>query len=208
MQSRRIGRVGCGSGWREPGIALIERFALRPARSMNKRGAFVLTLLGFVLLSGCARRDPLDNVVQADSGLSLLLWRRDAGGGVAWADFDVALQELRFEVMIRGEAHGSEEIEQRVRARIHGHTVREVLLAGWEKRRTRFATERAQLTGFLEKNEQLKDVPGSAEADAYLENKQRQLNEQRDRAARQVRDAEAKLASWQPASMQGRIPSP
>lgn len=138
----------------------------------------------------------MDRIVRADTPVNLAMWRGAQGRDMPWKDFEVALQELRLNLMISGDASGAEAIDERVRQAIDGRTVRWVLREGWQKRIVRLRDEHDHLEAFITLNKTLRPAPGSREADEYLENKIDQLIAQRDRAEREADEADRKLATW------------
>lgn len=148
------------------------------------------------VLAGCARLEPLDRTVRADTPVNLALWRGKQGRDVAWKDFDVALQELRLAIMITKAASGAQAIDEQVRHTIDGQTVRWVLREGWQKRVERLRNEHDQLEAFITQNKSFRSQPGTQEADDHLEDKIDQLTAQRDRTERDIEEAERKLAEW------------
>jgi len=87
-----------------------------------------------------------------------------------WQDFDEALQEIQFKIKIDApELTASDAVEAKMRERIAGHSVREVMRIGWETKLARLDAEGAQLETFLRMNAQAK--PAGAQAAADFSNK-------------------------------------
>jgi hypothetical protein len=95
--------------------------------------------------------------------MDLVLWRDRVGGGLTPAqclDFDAALQEIRFNIMADGEATGARAIEEALREKIAGRTVRQVLQIGYESKLARLNADSEKLDSFIRRNAQLRPVDG------------------------------------------------
>lgn len=122
----------------------------------------ILALAGLAL-AGCSQTPPLDRIVPGDSASALEHWRekvQDDFTAAQWEDFDMALQEIQFKIVADPDAKGGDPVEAKVREKIAGRTVREVLRLGFESKLARLEAEGAQLEEFIRMNAKVK--PGSA----------------------------------------------
>jgi hypothetical protein len=120
---------------------------------------------------GCGPQDPLEMTVAADSVVSFSMWKERASdrlGAAQMADFEEALQELRFRTMADGNATGSEAVEEATLAVIDGRTVRYVLELGlgWELSQLRI--EHSQLDFSMRENAWLRIRKGDTDSAEYL----------------------------------------
>jgi len=100
-----------------------------------------LLLVGLIL-AGCQRVDPLDQVVIAPSPVRLNMWKsRMEGPPSLRQDFEAALQEIRYGIMMDRTASGSEAVDQALRAMVDGRTLRQVLRRGYSERLLRLESE-------------------------------------------------------------------
>jgi hypothetical protein len=132
-------------------------------------------------LAGCGPRDPLERVINVPTVNRLATWRSHAA-----SDYHVetvrrieeALQEIR--LAITGEQElkrqmgervtgGVEAIDDAVRQRVDGRTLREVLQLGYELRVRRLNEELTGLEDAMSKNAQLVTRPGDLESKHHLE---------------------------------------
>ena len=155
--------------------------------------------VALILVSGCGRKAPLDEVVSARDGFGLMMWK----GGVAneftpqeWREFDEAVSELNYSVMISGEASGSAEVRKATLKQIDGMTVREVLEAGLGDKIKRLERDRAALAGFAESNRRIvaahegagNEEAGAVETFRILYGQQRQRLAALDRQISEIRE--------------------
>jgi hypothetical protein len=120
---------------------------------------------------GCGRGDPLDMEVSAENYVAFSMWEsqaRDRLGPERMADFDEALQELRFRTMADGKATGGDEIDEAIRAVIDGRSVRYVLELGLGWELSQLKVEHSQLDFAMRQNAWLRIRPGDAESAEYL----------------------------------------
>lgn len=145
----------------------------------SSRLLFAIAIL--LALSGCGPSDPLDHTVSASSPARFAAWRAHVmsdGGVETRKHVDEALQEIRMSITgerelkrQRGErvASGSEEIDEAVRQRVDGRTLRQVVQLGYELRVRRLKEELAGLENAMSKNAQLVTRPGDLESKQHLE---------------------------------------
>jgi hypothetical protein len=137
---------------------------------MNPLRQSILALIGLAL-AGCSQTPPLDRIVPGESASALEHWRekvQDDFTAAQWEDFDVALQEIQFKIAADPDAKSGDPVEAKVRAKIAGHTVREVLRLGFESKLARLDAEGAQLEEFIRMN--AKGKSGTAQSAADLRN--------------------------------------
>src|ERR1700712_3689971 len=88
-----------------------------------------------LVLAGCARTNPMEDVVVATSDFNMSVWKSDVAGDFTipeWHEFDDAVQEIKFNIMASGEASGSARIQNAAFDKINGKTVHEVLKTGFD----------------------------------------------------------------------------
>lgn len=138
---------------------------------------------------GCAPSNPQQLRVTAQDGTSLARWRSQAAArfsGVDWREFDDGLQEIRLAVMFAGDATGREPIEAALCLRVHGLTVREVLVLGHEAALQRLERQKVELQSFAAANDGLVTKPGDTSSASYLD-------AYRERQHRRVRETESAI---------------
>ncbi len=117
-------------------------------------GLALLLLLGFGGV-GCAKKNPLDDVVTARNPAGLLQWKADVASDFTpaeWHDFDEAFEELKLDVMSSGEATGGDAISAAACQRVDGKKVRDVLQTAFAMRLSRLVEDRDQLAAMSKKN--------------------------------------------------------
>jgi hypothetical protein len=100
-----------------------------------------------LLAAGCAPNDPLDTRVEATDYVGMTMWRSDLGSRLdraEEADLDQALQEIRYQVMAEG-LSGSEAVEAGLIEKIHGTSVRDILILGLRARLARIEREQMSI---------------------------------------------------------------
>jgi hypothetical protein len=132
-------------------------------------------------VTGCAPRDPLERVISVPTVNRLTAWRSHAA-----SDYNVdtvrrieeALQEIRLSISGEQELKrqmgervtgGTEAIDEAVRVRVDGRTLREVLQLGYELRVRRLKEELVGLEDAMSKNAQLVTRPGDLDSKHHLE---------------------------------------
>ena len=131
---------------------------------MKPLQASILLAAGLAL-AGCTKAPPLDRTVSAETPSALSAWRDRMGDDLTpaqWQDFDEALQEIRFKIIIDPAAPAGDAVDAKVRAAIAGHSVRDVLRLGFESKLARLDAEGTLLESFLRMNSQIK--PGGAQS--------------------------------------------
>lgn len=137
---------------------------------MRACNRLILALLACAA-AGCKPGDPLDERVVAGNPLALAMWRADAPRHLTprqLADFDRAMQEIRFHIMAAGAATGSEAVEDATLQMVDRQSVRHVLQQGlgWELDRSE--AERSTLAAGMATNAQMRTRPGDTESADYL----------------------------------------
>jgi hypothetical protein len=164
------------------------------ARHPSLAGILVL-LLG--LTAGCQRTPRWDRVVEADPPPAFGAWQRsqqDDFSKEEWAEFETALQDIKVRIIALREASGTEGVNDALRPKIHGQTVRQVLQQGLEARIWRLKVEEAELKKMIQGNATLRTAPGDTASSDYLERKHRDQQTRRQRAVDDIAQAEATLA--------------
>jgi hypothetical protein len=143
-------------------------------RIFRNARAFIPILTAALLCAaatGCGPSNPLDETVSAKDELGLTMWRNDASHDLSpeqAADFDRALQEIRFHIMAGGTVHGSRDIEDAALQMVNGQTLRHVLQQGlgWELERAE--AERSRLEADMKANAQMRTRPDDTDSKDYL----------------------------------------
>jgi hypothetical protein len=128
----------------------------------------------------CSRKSPLEHIVDASSDSRLLLWKADVAGDFTrqeWEDFDAAVQEIKYGVMIAGEASGSTGVWMATLQKLDGLSVREVLKLGLGHKLERVTQERDKFVEYVTHNDELRVAAGDEDSADYL----RTLREHQDR---------------------------
>jgi hypothetical protein len=122
-------------------------------------------------VAGCGPGDPLAMKVDAGDFLALSMWRSDASRRLTarqLADFDEAVQEVKYRVMADGRASGGANVDAESMGMIDGKTLGQVLQLGlgWELERAE--SERDQLAAAMDRNARLRTRPDDSRSQAYL----------------------------------------
>jgi hypothetical protein len=156
---------------------------------------FLIVLLG--VTAGCQRTPRWDRVVEADSAPAFGAWQRaqqDDFSREEWAEFEAALQDIKVRIIALREASGTDAVNDALRPKIHGQTVRQVLAQGLEARIWRLKVEATELRKMIEGNATLRTAPGDTASSDYLERKQRDQRARLQRVVDELILAEATLA--------------
>jgi len=162
------------------------------------------TFAWFVLTSvlvGCHPVKPLDQTIPAGSSNEFTLWRkhvRQSLDAAQWADFDVAVQEIKIRMMIDRIASGGEAVDEAMRARINGSSVREVLKIGFRSKYDRLNGERSELEDVIKINAKMRTIPGHTDSEDFLREKRRLQAEDLETIMEKIRQVEAKLKIYYP----------
>lgn len=149
------------------------------------------------LTTGCQRTPRWDRVVEADSAPAFGAWQRsqqEEFSKAEWAEFETALQDIKVRIIALREASGTEGVNDALRPKIHGQSVRQVLKQGLEARIWRLKVEEAELTKMIDGNATLRTAPGDTASSDYLERKQRDQQARLQRARDDIAQAEATLS--------------
>ena len=189
---------------------------------MKQRGFGWPWLLGaaaLLLAPGCAPNDPLEGRIEAADYVGMSMWRADLGSRLEpaeLADLDLALQEIRYQVMAEGMS-GSEAVEAGLIEKVHGKSVRDILLSGLRARLARVEREEMSIrlalpinaasvrrrTGVerLERKAQVEDQVGRLEEDdAEVLRLKARLDAYGDRSSAPGACREPRAAAWAPVS--------
>ena len=131
----------------------------------------LLALVGAGLESGCARTAPLDQTVDAHSPIALAMWRSRVGNDLSraqWQEFDHSVQEIKFRIMADYVATGALAVDESLREKIDGQTVRQVLEMGCRATLSRLQGDREQVEHFMSVNATLRTRPNDEASIAYL----------------------------------------
>jgi hypothetical protein len=164
------------------------------ARLCAFAGAWVVLLC---LTAGCQRTPRWDRVVEADTPPAFGAWQRaqqDDFSKAEWAEFETALQDIEVRIIALREASGTEAVNDALRPKIHGKSVRQVIALGLEARLWRLKVEETELKKMLDGNATLRTAPGDTASSDYLERKQRDQQARLRRAMDDIAKAEATLS--------------
>jgi hypothetical protein len=134
-----------------------------------------LVLVGMclvVMMAGCSRGDPHLQPIDAHSDSAFAMWRMNAADHFTtdeWREFDAALQELRLEIMGGRDASGREAIEELLRARVNGHSYRDILVRAYRAKLQRLRPTRQALKSAVDGNALLVTKPGDTDSAKHLE---------------------------------------
>jgi hypothetical protein len=174
------------------GFAFASFPTVRQAGGMPRWILLPLALLS--LLGGCSRPDLPDMVVRAESDKELAEFRTDLARRFP-ADrlttFDTALQELVLDALNRGVAPASAR-DADMRAVVHGRTVREARILGWEARRQRLLAEVKLLTGMRDEAAKHHEKSPSTSLAARISSAEEVLA----RLHGDLKEADQHLAAW------------
>jgi len=137
----------------------------------------------------------------ASSPIDLVWWRADASGRLdreQWRDLDEAIQEIKFRIMIDHTASGSDAVDQAMRERINGRTVREVLTTGYRSRLDRLNIERAESINVITTNARLVTLSGDTASADYLREKRKVQSDALNVILEKIRQVETKLKIYDP----------
>ena len=146
-----------------------------------RRARPIVVLAGWLLLAGCAPRDPLERVVSTPTTGRLAAWRSHAASDYnvdTLRRIELALQEIRLSFAGERELKrqlgekvegGVDSLDESVRQRVDGRRLREVLQLGYELRVRRLREELAGLENAMDKNSLLITRPGDLESKHHLE---------------------------------------
>jgi hypothetical protein len=132
-------------------------------------------LAGLLVTAGaCSRDTGKEPTVRAETVHDFTMWRTRLGDKLTpeqWREFDAAVQEIRLEAARTGEATGSGPVDAAMRAKIHGHTVREVIALGYDAQLRRLGVDREVLVSLMDRNATLQVRPGDTASADYLKRK-------------------------------------
>ena len=174
-------------------------------RSIRLRALICLTVSA--ALCGCHPTNPLDRKVTASSPIDFVWWRADASGSLdreQWRDFDEAIQEIKFRMTIDHIASGGAAVDQAMRDRINGRTVREVLAIGYTSLLDRLNIERADSINVITTNARLVTRPGDTASADYLGKKRKAQSDVLEVILEKIRQAETKLKIYDPTFLGNR----
>jgi hypothetical protein len=153
----------------EPAQTLVHANAVTLVHMRLSYWSVGLLVLVSLFVASCDSRSPLDREVKAGSTEEWQAWQSRGYVPADYrADFDKAIQELKIRVMNEKGTSQSDVLNEGMRARIHGNTLREVLIAGFQARRDRLERERLEVQARLDHDSRLKTREGDVDSAAYL----------------------------------------
>ena len=152
--------------------------------------------LGVSILAGCQRTPQLERVVEAQSARDFAAWQRDnrdAFRSDEWAEFELVQQDIKVKIIAFKAATGADAVNDALRVKIHGLTVRQVFQQGYEARVWRLGVERTELEKMVKGNATLRTNPGDTASSDYLERKRQQQEDRLKKVGEEIRAVEKKL---------------
>jgi hypothetical protein len=122
-------------------------------------------------VQGCGPADPLDMKVDADTYTGFSMWEASARERLEpgqMADFEEAVQEIKYRTMADGTASGTELVEEATRNAVNGRSVRYVLELGLGWELSRLQGERAELDKATNGNAHAYTYPGDTASANYI----------------------------------------
>jgi hypothetical protein len=156
-----------------------------------------LVAVAAVVFVSCSRDPLLDRTVRSDTSSAFGSWQGRIRGeftSAQWTEFESALQEIKLKLMADEEASGTEAVNDALRGKIDGRTVREVFQQGYTAKIWRLNVERAELEKIIAGTASMATRPGDTASERYLADRQRRQNERLDYVVEEIRATEAKLA--------------
>jgi hypothetical protein len=157
--------------------------------------SLLLFIVALCAMAGCAK-PRLDRVVSAETARDFAAWQRDnrdAFTADEWAEFETVLQDLKVRIIALREATGGDAVNDALRPKLHGRTVRDVLKQGYEARLWRLNVERTEFEKMIAGNATLGTRSGDVASQNYLAQKAREQQGRLDRTKAAIREAEEKL---------------
>lgn len=152
------------------------------------------------LLTGCSRPSANQQTVEANTPINFALWRSknsDLLTPKEWALFDQAMEEFKFQVMLSGQASGSEAIDNAVRAKIDGMKLTEAIQSGLQSRLKRLQADKSVLEESLAINSRVRLKPDDDDKAAALAAKLKMQTERLEKMNRTVSQAESDLKEFE-----------
>lgn len=159
---------------------------------------FLYGVLALFCFSACSKPDLPSSVVRAETEDDFAATRVDLVdrfGVTALADYDVAVQELQLAGMDQGLRTTAERAAS-MRRHVHGKTVREVEILGWQARVTRLRAEAQDFATMLEHDLALRQKTAAAGTPQAVINRIENEQDILAKLRRLQSEAEAKLATW------------
>ncbi len=159
--------------------------------------ASILLAAAVFICTACSRAPLLDRPVEADTAAAFGSWQgrnRADFTPEQWTEFEAALQEIKLKIMADNEASGTEAVNEALRGRIAGRTVREVLQQGYTAKLWRLNVERTEMEKIIAGTATLTTRPGDTASSSYLADRQRRQNERLEHALAEIKAAETRLA--------------
>lgn len=116
-----------------------------------------------VAITGCSRQDPLDAPAKVADQTDYNLWRNKTStdlSPVQWKDLDAAIQEIKFDVMMRDKVSGADAQQAATLAKINGLTPRQIVLKGLGLKRTRLENDKRACEEQKRENDKLVTAEG------------------------------------------------
>jgi hypothetical protein len=135
------------------------------------RWKILLATVWGAALQGCGPTDPLDLNVNADTYVGFSMWETSARERLEpaqMADFEEALQEIKYRTMADATAGSTETVDETTRDAINGRSVRYVLELGLGWELSRLQGERAELDKATNGNAHAYTYPGDTASANYL----------------------------------------
>lgn len=154
-------------------------------------------LILLLLAAGCQRGPRWDRRIEAATPGEWAGWQRsnqESFSRAEWQEIEDACQDLKVRIIALREATGADAVNEALRSKIQGRTVREVLALAGEARLWRLNVERGELEKMIAGNATLRTKPGDTESAAYLLRKAREQQEKLEKVKAEIRATEDRLA--------------
>lgn len=159
-----------------------------------------LLLVSALFLTACAQKDPLETTIRSATYEDYAHWRSNSGpdlSKIQWQDFDAAVQEVKFDIMMRGKARGSENQQALTLDTIRGKTMREIILLGFGLKRTRLENDKKGCEQQIAENAKLVTREGDYEAAEALAKRRKDHADFYEKVCYELSQTEKLLARYQ-----------
>lgn len=148
-----------------------------------------------VLFAGCARTPILDRTIEAQTARDFASWQtryRPEFTPDQWTEFEAIQQDIKLRIIALNEATGTDAVNDALRPKIHGKTVRDAMRKGYEDRLWRLNVQREEFEKMVAGNSTLRTNEGDIASANYLRRKVADQAAQLKRTVDEIESAEAK----------------
>ncbi len=158
---------------------------------------FIATM-SLCIVSGCSKKDVLEREVRATTTEEFAASRESFAADLSptgLKDFDTAIQEVKYDAMNKGLASVALR-EQWMRTTANGKSVQQVLVLGWQARRSRLLTELEDMNERYAHDSKLLTRSGSEDSTQFLRNITRNEEDKINQLKGLLADVDQKLTTW------------